>query len=171
MLLWVHWSWQHYPPWTLSALQTIQVALASLLWEGAKGPSPGCPKEMPTLCSFPTCMTRLESGQSQHALLAWFVGGPGSTEPRAPSFWSVCSITLTLSVGAAPAHFHVRSSSPPLTHVSLLAEVSHHQTHTHPPISYSLSHSVTKSTQLGISFPLFMTSPSTPRAALAYFKH
>lgn len=71
MLLWVHWGWQHYPPWTLPALQTIQVGLASLLWEG-KGPSPGCPKEMPTLCSFPTVI-HLESGQSQHALLTWYV--------------------------------------------------------------------------------------------------
>lgn len=72
MLLWVHRGWQHYPPWTLPALQTIQVGLASLPLEG-KGPSPGCPKEMPTLCSFPTVI-HLESGQYQRALLTWYVG-------------------------------------------------------------------------------------------------
>lgn len=70
-LLCVHRGRQHYPPWTLPAVQTIQVGMASLPPQG-KGPSHGCPKEMPTLCSFLT-VTHLESGQSQRALLAWYV--------------------------------------------------------------------------------------------------
>ena len=46
MLLWVHWGWQHYPPWTLPALQPIQVGLASLP-RRARGPALGAPKRCP----------------------------------------------------------------------------------------------------------------------------
>lgn len=169
-LLCVHRGRQHYPPWTLPAVQTIQVGLASLPPQG-KGPSHGCPKEMPTLCSFLT-VTHLESGQSQSALLAWYVRS-GSTEPRTPSFWSVCSVSLTASVGfpcPLPCEIVIPSPSP-VCHPPP-AEVCHHQTRTHPPVSCSLSASSNRSPiRTGISFPLFMTSPSTPRAALAYFKH